>query len=300
MDFNKPFKTLQKQIQLLQKRGLIIDQPDKVEHYLQHMNYYRLSGYWLPFEDNHITHTFKKNTHFSEILNLYIFDRELRLLLLDIIERIEVSVRTNWAYHCAQIYGAHAYLDHSIVRDRAWHNKNLEKLKEEIDRSKEPFIQHYQKKYQSPKEPPIWVACEVMSFGLLSRWLKNLKPSNVCTPIARNYDVDYFVLTGFIEHLTYLRNLCAHHSRIWNREFTKTMQLPKTKPKLLIENFNYDPTKVRNIYNTLVMLLHFLNIISPDHHCKLRLINLLDKHHINVVSMGFPSDWKKRDIWKDT
>lgn len=178
------------------------------------------------------------------------------------------------------------------------HKKNLAILRDEISRSDELFIKHYQAKYHSPKEPPIWAVCEVMSLGLLSRWLKNLKPSDVCTAIAKNYQIAYPVLTGFIEHLVYLRNLCAHHSRVWNRKFTKTMQVPKTKPRQLIGNFNQDPAKQRNIYDTLVMLMHFLNIVSPAHHMKSRLKKLITTHAINVVVMGFPNDWKKRDIWK--
>ncbi len=138
-----------------------------------------------------------------------------------------------------------------------------------------------------------------MSLGLLSRCLKNLKPSEICTKIAKNYQISYSVLTGFTEHLTYLRNLCAHHSRVWNRKFTKTMQIPNTKPEQLINNFNRDPDKQRNIYNTLVMLMHFLSIISPDHHIKSRLIKLLKKHSIKVGAMGFPNDWEQRDIWRN-
>lgn len=296
MDYEKPFKSIQAQIELLKSRGLIID--NEAEHYLRHLNYYRLSGYWIPFEQNHSGHSFAPNTHFNDVLNLYIFDRSLRLLLLDAIERVEVSVRTHWAYHCAEIGGPHAYLDDVLSRKQHWHQKNLQILQQEIDRSDETFIKHYRNKYSSPKEPPIWVVCEVMSLGLLSRWLKNLKPSQICTKIAKNYQIAYPVLTGFIEHLTYLRNLCAHHCRVWNRKFTKTMQISHTKPALLIHNFNFAPAKQRNIYNTLVMLIHFLNIISPDHHTTSRLINLLEKHVIRVEAMGFPNDWKQRDVWK--
>lgn len=101
----------------------------------------------------------------------------------------------------------------------------------------------------------------------------------------------------YLRHLTYLRNLCVHHSRVWNRKFTKIMQLPKTKPEQLINSFNTDPSQERKIYNTLVMLLHFLNIISPEHHIKQHLIDLFEQRSIKVAAMGFPTDWKKRDIW---
>ena len=297
MDYIKPFKSISEQIQLLRSRGLIID--SDAEHYLRHLSYYRLAGYWLPFEEDHSLHLFKSNTYFDDVLNLYIFDRELRLILLDAIERVEVSVRTNWAHHCAQVYGAHAYLNSTIMRNKFWHQKNIDILKEEIKRSHEPFIQHYKKKYTSPEEPPIWVVCEIMSLGLLSRCLKNTMPSKICTEIAKSYQIDYAVLVSFIEHLTYLRNLCAHHSRIWNRQLTKTMKIPFSKPAWLINNFNQNSSGMRTIYNSLVMLIYFLNIISPSHHLKLRLINLIKKHAIKVEAMGFPDNWEQRNIWRD-
>ena len=137
-----------------------------------------------------------------------------------------------------------------------------------------------------------------MSLGLLSRWIKDLKPTETRKKIALSFQLDYNVLASFIEHATYLRNLCAHHSRVWNRKATKTMQIPSTKPALLISSFNHDPHTSRKIYNTLVMLIHLINIISPANHLKTRLIDLIAKHKINVISMGFPVDWERRDIWK--
>ena len=97
MKFNKPFFSFEQQAMLLSERGLIIE--NDTVHYLQHLNYYRLSGYWIPFQEYNKTHRFKPNVRFSDILNLYRFDRELRLLLLDAIEKIEISIRTQWA-HC--------------------------------------------------------------------------------------------------------------------------------------------------------------------------------------------------------
>lgn len=137
-----------------------------------------------------------------------------------------------------------------------------------------------------------------MSLGILSRCLKNLKPSKICSEIARSYGLAYPVLMGFIEHLTYMRNLCAHHSRVWNRKFTKTLKLPKTKPIRLINSINRDPSQCRRIYNTIVMLMHFLDIISPEHHTRHRLADLLGKYSIDVSAMGFPFDWKTKSIWQ--
>ncbi len=97
MKFEKPPLTLKAQVDLLRSRGLIIEDSAKAEHYLQHINYYRLRSYLIPFEANSTTHTVRPETSFDSVLELYVFDRELRLLLLDAIERFEVALRTRWA-----------------------------------------------------------------------------------------------------------------------------------------------------------------------------------------------------------
>jgi len=205
MKYNKPFKSINDQIELLRSRGLVID--EDAGHYLRHLNYYRLSGYWAPFQENPSEHSFKANTNFTDVLNLYIFDRELRLILLDAIERLEVSLRTHWAHYCAEAYGAHAYFNTMISRKSFWYGKNLSLLQQEVNRSDEKFIKHYREKYTPSENPPIWVACEVMSLGLLSRWLKDLKPAGICNKIAKSYQVDYAVLRSFIECVLCLRTL---------------------------------------------------------------------------------------------
>ena len=81
--FGKPATTHAQQVALLQQRGMVVDDPAAAESYLQHLNYYRLGAYWLPFEADHATHTFRPGTRFADVVNLYVVDRELRLLVLD-------------------------------------------------------------------------------------------------------------------------------------------------------------------------------------------------------------------------
>jgi len=96
MQYTKPPLSIEQQIELLKSRGLEIPDHEQAAHYLYHLNYYRLSGYMLPFQEG-TEHHFQAGTTFEHVLNLYLFDRKLRLLLMDAIERIEVSVRTPWA-----------------------------------------------------------------------------------------------------------------------------------------------------------------------------------------------------------
>ena len=268
---------------------------DEAERYLAHLNYYRLAGYWLCLEEDHDTHRFRRNTTFDDVIKLYVFDREIRLLLLDAIERVEVSVRTQYAYHLSHLHGPHAYLIADLSWDRKRFDYNLSRLKEEIDRSKEPFIKHYKKKYTVPEEPPIWSVCEVMSLGALSHFYANLKyPFQ--RAIAKTYQLDADVLKSFLHHLTYIRNRCAHHCRLWNARFTITMALPKNKPHSLRENLSLEQTE--KLYNTCVMLKWFLDRISPSHQWERRLIQSIDKYHADTKSMGFPKNFESLPIWQ--
>jgi abortive infection bacteriophage resistance protein len=163
--FGKPATTYAEQLVLLQKRGMTINNVDEAKFYLQHLNYYRLCAYWLPFESDHTTHQFKPDTCFSDVLNLYFFDRELRLIVLDAIERIEVSVRSQWAYQLGHLHNPHAHLDKTLF---SYHwQENLKRLTEEVNRADEIFIKHIVATY-SESLPPVWAVCEVMSLGLLS------------------------------------------------------------------------------------------------------------------------------------
>lgn len=265
-------------------------------HYLGHLNYYRLAAYWLPFEKDHATHQFRSGTSFEDVLNSYIFDRELRLLILDAIERIEVSVRTQLAHHLSLQYGTHPHLDPENFHSTPRYKNAIGILSNEVSQSGEEFIKHLTKKY-SDDLPPIWAVVELMSLGQLSQWYDNLKHRSDRKLIADIYDVDEKHLRSFLHHLTTIRNCCAHHSRLWNRDFTVTLKIPSGRPVRLASSFNSQNCSSRKLYNTLVFLAHFLDIISPNHHWKSRLIALLKQHEIDVKSMGFPLDWQQRNIW---
>ena len=227
--FGKPATTYAQQVDKLKQRGMVNGDPLKAEFYLQHLNYYRLGAYWLPFESDHATHALRPGTSFDDVLNLYVFDRELRLLMLDAIERVEVSVRSQWAFQVAHFHGPHGHLDATLAfRNDRW-QKNLAKLTTEVDRSDEAFIKHLKATYNEAL-PPVWAVCEVMSLGLLSRWYENLKPMPTRRAISAVYGVDEKALESWLRHLFLVRNTCAHHSRLWNREFTITPVLPRSKP----------------------------------------------------------------------
>lgn len=291
--FNKPATTYTEQISLLRSRGMEIADEKEAAHFLEHLNYYRLGAYWLPFEADHASHRFRPGTKFHRVVEHYIFDRMLRLLVMDSIERIEVSVRSLWAYHLAHQHGPHAHLDEALAQKPQYWLSNLESLKKEVQRADEVFIRHLTATYCEAL-PPVWAVCEVMSLGSLSRWYAALKPMKTRQAIASTYGVDEGTLQSWLHHLSVVRNHCAHHSRLWNREFTVTPGRPRTKPASVASDW---ATGSRRLYNTLLVLDHLESVISPGNSFHLRFVELVNRQNIDVRQMGFPASWKDSGSW---
>ena len=301
MKFSKKPLSFEAQISQLVERGLVIENIKNAEFILSHINYYRLSAYWYPFEQDHSKHLFYPDVTFEQVVESYVFDRSLRLLVLDAIERIEVSIKTQWAHHMSLAYGSHAYtINNKSLRKKEHHfRKNLDRLKKEVENSKEVFIDHFKNNYDD-ELPPIWAVVEVLSLGMVSRLYSNLKSYQVRTAIAKTYQLDETYLEGFLEHLTYLRNICAHHGRLWNKHLVKKMPLPRGKPAQLRDNMYFDEQhqSEHKLYNSLVMIQHLMTLISPQSSWALRLSDLIEKHHVNISAMGFPENWQTRPIWQ--
>lgn len=295
MKFTKPALRFDDQAKLLASRGLRIDDTAVAVQFLTHVNYYRLAGYVLPFESDHATHQIRSGTRFEDVVNLYLFDRALRLLVMDAVEKIEVSVRTQWAYHFAHTVSPHGYLDASHARSQKQQARQLTLLAGTIDESKEAFVQHHREKYQDPDFPPVWVACELLSLGQLSQWYTLMKPA-LRQKIGRSFRLDQQVLQSLLHHLTHVRNISAHHARLWNREFVITSSLPKKGlPKLLAA---LDDKESRRIYKSLSLIAHMLDCIDCNNEWRTDLGNLLERYNPDLRAMGFPEDWKERAFWK--
>ena len=299
--YSKPPTTFAQQISLLEQRGLVIDDKVKAQFYLSQLNYYRFAAYCLPFEQDHATHTFKAGTNFDDVFNLYIFDRELRLLILDAIERFEVSLRTQLAYHLSHNHAtAHPHLKPHIFHNPVIYGGCLNKLDNDIKRSREEFIKHLTQKYEE-LQPPIWAVVELMTMGQLSKWFSNVETRTDRQSISRAYGLDEKVMTSFCEHLSLVRNHAAHHARLWNRDFTKTPMLPKrADSKLLTSLLSLPDTdrRLRKLYNTFVILAYLMDTICGENHWAERLEQLISQHKIDASKMGFPSDWQERTIWR--
>jgi abortive infection bacteriophage resistance protein len=295
MSCNKPATTYADQLAILKGRGLVVTDEARARHFLEHHNYYRLSAYRFPLTVQGNPDQFLPGVTFDDLWGLYHFDRTLRQLVAEAVKRVEISVRSRWAYVLAHAHGPQAYEHTPVFRSPQRHTDALTRLDEELARSHEDFVPHYKKKYQMQR-PPIWAACEVMSFGLLSRFYENVKRDRDKKQIANTYGLSIDNLKSLLEHCAYIRNLCAHHSRLWNRRFTITLQLPQSSPAAVIPNLNL--AEDRRLYNTLVLLIHMVGVIEPEAVWPRRLTqHLLTLKPELLPQMGFPPDWCERPLW---
>ena len=229
MKYAKPPLSFEQQADLLLSRGMRGDRATMIDR-LAVVNYYRLSGYWYPFR-NRGDNTFRANTTFEKVWQRYTFDRHLRLLVMDAVERIEVSVRTQLAYHLVHQSGdPFAYaLDPTALpglpsdqRDRF-----LDDVVSETDRSKETFTEHFRTKY-GDHHPfmPVWMAAEIMTFGCIPTLFRGVHP-DIQKQVALLFQVHDTVLKSWLLTLNTVRNICAHHGRLWNREFGVRPKIPR-------------------------------------------------------------------------
>lgn len=218
--FEQPSLSILEQLSLLKQRNLIINDAWLAEHFLKTVGYYRLKAYFQPFLLNSNSNDgFKTGTTFSDILNLYIFDRELRLLIVDAIERIEVALRTALSNAMSNKYGPHCYLDQALFSNEKLYEIFTKEVAVHLGRSKEDYIKEYYSLYHSPKHPPSWMAMECLSFGTVSKAYSNIKDRGIRKEVGDTLDQFSEILKSWMKALTYTRNICAHHARLWNRFF---------------------------------------------------------------------------------
>lgn len=295
VNYNKPPLQYSEQLEQLKQRGLIIEKEEKALHLLENISYYRLSGYWFPLLANKTTHTFKSNTTFETAFNLYCFDRELRQLVLAETEKIEVAIRAKMSYVFSHKYGPFWFQDANNFINPVKHATSFTKIGEEFNRSDEEFIHSFKSKYQNPI-PPSWMTLEIASFGTLSLLFKNLKPTHEKRQIAHYFGLPDGVFETWIHSIVYLRNVCAHHTRLWNRAMSIQPQIPRHPRKQWLNNINVANNRT---YFILSMVAYLLQTINPNNHFSAKFKALLTKYsNIDTKALGFPSNWEIEPLWK--
>jgi abortive infection bacteriophage resistance protein len=296
MKYLKPPVPILEQIEMLKKRGLIFNDETKTAHYLSNISYYRLRAYTYPFQDNKDkNHPFIEEVSFEKIIDLYVFDRHLRLLIFDGLEKIEIVLRTQIIYNFALTYGGFWHLKPELYKDAMRFANQLDSLQKEVDRSNETFIDHYKSKYTQPSEPPCWMSLEVSSMGLLSKIFQNLRKSEEKKKVTKHFGLtNPEILENWMHCFCNLRNICAHHGRIWNRRLVP-IKLPYNTLYPFLDN---DKLYTNKLYATLCCIEYVLQIISPNNTFKIRLKELIKKCPMKQEKeMGFPANWQNDKLW---
>lgn len=305
--------TIDEQIHILSERGMNVD-IDLARQWLRSVSYYRLSGYWYPYREQLQStprrparaDAFVSGATFSEVADLYEFDRKLRTLVHDGIERIEIALRTRVGEWIVT-HGPLAHQEKNLFRPDFDHKTWLKTARRRIQRAEgnNAAIRHYADKYEGY---PFWVLAETLDFADISKLYAGL-PANAQHEISRSFGfiVEPMALKGkhrknyytrdplarWCEQLTVVRNVCAHHGRLFNRNFLPV----STVAFRTIDRLSLLPEgQSDKVFGALLVMGFMLHNISPGTSWATKLSNLVHDDYErltlrSVTEMGFPPDW---------
>ena len=293
--YTKTYSPPDQLVTLLKTRGLHIEDEARTENYIRRIGYYRFSAYLYPLlalpKENHV---FKPGTTFNQALDMYRFDRHLRLLMFNEIEKIEIAVRSAivniashetgnpfWMTDPAYFYDAKTFVKTKLLIDT------------ELAKSREDFIDHFRNTYSDPY-PPAWMLAEILPLGVLTKIYDNIKSNQIRKKIAHEFSLEVPVFNSWMTIITVARNNCGHHARVWNRTFALRVSTMRrmTRPWISI------PVNQRKVYFSLCIIKYFLNVISPNNDMRAKIDTLFAAYpSIDVAAMGVPCGWENEPLW---
>lgn len=311
---SKKWLSFEQQLVSLKSKGMQVDNDSLATSYLERVGYYRLSGYWYPFRQfdsktiNQRLGVFVDNTHFQHIVNLYIFDKKLRLLAIDALERIEMAVRVDIAHVLGkrdpQAHEQADKLDGNFVKKlikkgrnsgRTEHQVWLDKHIQLLHRAKkEPFIAHHNQNYHGIV--PIWVAIEVWDFGCMSRLYAGMTFLDKMI-IAKKYGISAKQFEQWLRSLNFIRNTSAHHSRLWNANILE-QSAPISFDSKWSQLVNHKP------FFYFCIMQHMLKIICPRSCWNQRFKSLLNEFPtvpndtVKLADFGLTVNIEDWDLWQ--
>jgi abortive infection bacteriophage resistance protein len=222
------FLDYKEQISLLKERGLHFDDEKQALNLLEKVSYYRLSSYWHPFLKDKQKKIFIENSNFEDVSKLYDFDADLRRIVMSELGKIEVTVRSKMV-HILSLSNDSFWLEKKdLFSSFKEYVTTASKIIGEVKRSDESFMIDFKNEY-SNETPPAFMVMETTTFGTLSKLYKNLKVSEYKREIAHFFGLSIDILESWLHSLSYVRNICAHHSRLWNKRLQIT---PKTNKNI--------------------------------------------------------------------
>jgi abortive infection bacteriophage resistance protein len=290
MLYTKPALSFAQQVALLKGRHLIVPDDAAAMAELSNVSYYRLSAYFKPFILPQ-SENFAPGTTFASILELYAFDRQLRFLLGAPLECIELHIRTRITYELAMRGGAFAHSRPNLFEPNFDHSTFLADQEEKERKTTVQFAKHFRRKYQEPRLP-IWMATELMSFGTLSWLFPNLRP-DIQQAISKTFGIDRSVMKSWLECLSYIRNICAHHARLWNKELAIRPILPKSR-----ERWPYPSLDNKRCYIIILLSQDMVGKIEPNHPWKNSFAEFLSQRSpMELAGLQAPKNWDSLKPW---
>ena len=294
--FGKHYTEEQNLITLLQSRGLSITDVNKANHYLTHIGYYRLSAYMYPLlrvpKEQHI---YKPGATFSKVMMLYRFDKKLRLLLFNEIEKIEVAVRSAIVKHGCEVTGDPFWMTNpNNFSNPVKFNKTIRLIEDELNHSKEEFITHFKETYSDPF-PPAWMLSEILPLGVVTNIYSNIKNKKIKKRVSQSFHLQIAPFESWMTIVTLTRNLCCHHARVWNKQNTLRPMIPN----IIVKPWINLPTDTLRIYFDMCIIKYFLNIISPGNDMRDKMEALFAEYpEVDLGALGFPSgNWLSEPLW---
>lgn len=282
------------QIELLKQRGLNFVDEERAYHSLSHISYFRLKSYLTPLMSDKEQWVFKPDAMFETAYRLYQFDSKLRRLIVSALEKIEVSIRTQMAYRFAEDAGVFWFSDSNNFTDSEKHSALLASIRAELERSDDDQILRFRREYDEDM-PPAWMTMEVSSFGTLSMLYRYFKPGYARRKVAKFYGVSDSVFESWLHSIVYVRNICAHHSRLWNR----TLRIRPLFPRKSGMPFLTGPVANNRVYYMLSIVQFLLQTINPSSSFSVGLKQLFrDFPEVDLCAMGFPKNWLEEPLWK--
>lgn len=313
LQYDKPPMALDALADRLAERRLQIPDTDRAVRYLRHIGYYRLSPYTIPFRQGRTGHLLREGTAFDDVLDLYVFDRALRLLVMDALERVEVAVRAALTDHMSTTYDdPHWYMDGTHFRDQSKHAGLLnivrdtceERLRGSPDGGEDSLVhrsalEHYLTTYGSPELPPSWLMVETLTIGQLTSMYRNLGQRSDKTTVAASIGLNAPVLESWMQTYVRVRNICAHHGRLWNVGLGVYPVIPTSATVSWVRGTDALPERSRKrLYPVLVSLQSVLDAVSPHSGWARRLHGLIStRPQMNLAGMGIPEAWADDRFW---
>jgi len=276
-------KTFDEQLNILKERGIIIEDRESAKRVLNTINYYRLTAYAIQFKSEN---KYVGSIKFDTIHKLYNFDKKMKNLMIGALESIEISTRTYIAYTLAHKYGADSYTKSEIFEDEKYHAGLMNEIEKVIKRNcREPVVIHHNDKYNG--KFPIWAIIELISFGTLSRMYSNLKREDKRIVSRELLGLDYKLLVAGLLHLSYVRNICAHYGRLYNKKLVVFTKLHKKYNQYNIEG--------NSLFATMLSIKELMPNKDEWIIFKIQLEDLLEENKdiVDLNLIGFPENWKE-------